>query len=99
MDRSQQDANQRVQQVKRTAGDWELLALKLQLLDPGIAKHIRDTYTWKQWEAYVPTAKVYMTALGVWGTCAPSTFMGSMTAALRRLDRKARQEGWRRRNT
>lgn len=81
MDQPEQGSDQRVQQVERRKADWELIALKLQLLNPELYAALRD-YSWSG--TYESLDDVYR-LLGVLGTCQRSTATYSISAAARRL--------------
>lgn len=99
MDQPEQGVNQRVKQVRRTGADWELIACKVQLLNPDWAAYVREHHTYDrgsrlaQWNAGGATI---MYRLNLTGTCQPSTFVKAVAKALRTLAREARyrQNGW-----
>lgn len=96
MDIGEQGAHQRQQQVRRTREDWELIAVKVQLLNPEWAAFVRDHHRFDrgaEWHRIDPTL---MDKLNITGTCQPSTFVSSVAKALRTMAREARyrQKGW-----
>lgn len=100
MDRSQQDADQRVQQVerlRRSKQDWELIALQVQLLYPDYAAHIRDnTYAAiMNFHKHGATQRV-MDVLKIWGTCEASTFVSATRGALIKMKRETQAENYKR---
>jgi hypothetical protein len=88
MDIQESGADQREQPVKpvrRSEADWDILALKLKLLDPDYAVFIRDQLVgWRAVKAFsihYVTTKLFA-ELGILGTCIPIT---ALTALRRRL--------------
>lgn len=94
MDQQEQGPDQREQSLRRTAEDWEELALKVMLYNSKWAAWVRDHYDWKlhfKGVSVLDDAPYLMKLLGITGTCAPTTFLGGIQKALRRLKREARQ--------